>query len=249
MCTNFHGTSRCAKQYHSLKTSVILWPTMAFFPKHKPKASLRLIKVKLFQPGVSKHHTIQLYCNALFVQPSLHWVNPTSLLPCKVWVGVAGSSGFLVVLTELTWFGGKFFFIKCVNCTTRYSFMTLDAFRCDDDKNNNKWINKFLDGHDVWHTCRYISCTLFEHILHDFLLGSEDEIYPPETVFVWCCYRLHIITFYAKPPNPFFICYIHVFGAAQSAWYLLKSDCVMADQPHKLSAWHNCNISVSKLIR
>ena len=90
---NFHGTSRCAKQYHSLKTSVILWPTMAFFPKHKPKASLRLIKVKLFQPGVSKHS---------FVQPSLHWVNSTSLLPCKVWVGVAGSSGFLVVLTELT---------------------------------------------------------------------------------------------------------------------------------------------------
>ena len=75
---------------------------MAFFPKHRLKAILRLINVKLFQPGVSKHHTIQIYCDALFVQPSLHWVNPTSLLPCKVWVGVAGSSGFPVVLTELT---------------------------------------------------------------------------------------------------------------------------------------------------
>ena len=41
---------------------------MAFFPKHKLKAILRLIKVKLFQPGVSKHHTIQLYFDALFVQ-------------------------------------------------------------------------------------------------------------------------------------------------------------------------------------
>ena len=39
-----------------------------FFPKHKSKAILHLIKVKLSQPGVSKHHTIQLYCDALFVQ-------------------------------------------------------------------------------------------------------------------------------------------------------------------------------------
>ena len=62
-----------------------------FFPKHKLKAIFHLIKVKLFQPGVSKHHTIQLYYDALFGQPSLHRVNPTSLLPCEVWVGVAGS--------------------------------------------------------------------------------------------------------------------------------------------------------------
>ena len=62
---NFHGTSHCAKQYHSLKKSVMLWPTMAFFPKHKSKAILHLIKVKLFQQRVSKHHTIQLYCDAL----------------------------------------------------------------------------------------------------------------------------------------------------------------------------------------
>ena len=38
------------------------------FPKDKSKAILRLIKVKLFQPGVSKHHTIQLYFDALFVR-------------------------------------------------------------------------------------------------------------------------------------------------------------------------------------
>ena len=71
----------------------------------------------------------------------------------------------------------------------------------------------------------------------------------PETVFVCCCYRLHIIMFYAKRPNPFFICYSHVFGTAQSAWYLLQLDCVMVDQPQKLSAQHNCNISLSKLIK
>ena len=63
----------------------------------------------------------------------------------------------------------------------------------------------------------HLSCTLIEHILHDFLLGPEDGIYPPETVFVCCCYRLHISTFYAQPPSPSFIGYIHVFGAAQSA--------------------------------
>ena len=60
-------------------------------------------------------------------------------------------------------------------------------------------------------------CTLFEHILHDFLLGPEDGVYPPATVFVCCCYRLYIIMFHAKPPNPFFISYIAVFGTAQSA--------------------------------
>ena len=49
---------------------------------------------------------------------------------------------------------------------------------------------------------------------------------------------------HAKPPNPFFIPYIRVFGAAQSAWYLLQSDCIMAGQPQKLSAWHSCNIRV-----
>ena len=36
-------------------------------------------------------------------------------------------------------------------------------------------------------------------------------------LLVCCCYRLHLFMFYAKPPNPSFICYIHVFGAAQSA--------------------------------
>ena len=39
------------------------------------------------------------------------------------------------------------------------------------------------------------------------------------------------------------------FGAAQSAQYLLHSDCVMVDQPQKLSARHNCYLSVSKLIK
>ena len=36
-----------------------------FFPKHKPKAILRLVTVKLFQPGVSKRHRIQLYCSCI----------------------------------------------------------------------------------------------------------------------------------------------------------------------------------------
>ena len=50
------------------KMSVLLWPTMAFLPKHNSQAILHLVKVKLFQPGVSKHHTIQLYFDALFVR-------------------------------------------------------------------------------------------------------------------------------------------------------------------------------------
>ena len=68
----------------------------------------------------------------------------------------------------------------------------------------------------MYNTCRYILCTLIRYILHDFLFGPEDGINPHETVFVCCCYRLRIIMFDAKPPKPFFVCYIHVFGAAQS---------------------------------
>ena len=40
------------------------------------------------------------HCLSANSLPTLHWINPISLLPCEVWVGVAGSSGVLVVLTE-----------------------------------------------------------------------------------------------------------------------------------------------------
>ena len=43
---------------------------------------------------VSNHHMFRLWFKA---KPGLRWVNPTSLLPYEVWVGVAGSSGFLVL--------------------------------------------------------------------------------------------------------------------------------------------------------
>ena len=77
-------------------------------------------------------------------------------------------------------------------------------------------------------------------ILDDILFGPEDGIYPHENVFVCCCYRLHIIMFHAKGPNLFFVPYILVFGVAQSAWYMLQSDCVRAFSSASLPAsnWH-----------
>ena len=42
----------------------------------------------------------------LSIQPSLHWINPTSLSPYEVWVGVAGSSGsvsFLFLYQAWPW--------------------------------------------------------------------------------------------------------------------------------------------------
>ena len=43
--------------------------------------------------------------------PVVHWVNLTSLMPYEVWVGVAGISGFLVLLTELILIGEEHFWV------------------------------------------------------------------------------------------------------------------------------------------
>ena len=118
---NFQGTSCCAKQCHSLKTSVILWPTMAFFLSTSWRLFSAWLRSNCFNPGWvnttqfnftvlhSSYRISKQECRAQCLSakslPSLHWVNPTSLLPYEVWLGAASSSGFLVVLTELTWFG------------------------------------------------------------------------------------------------------------------------------------------------
>ena len=118
---NLHGTSCCAKQCHSLKTSVILWPTMAFFLSTSWRLFSAWLRSNCFNPGWvnttqfnftvlhSSYRISKQECRAQCLSakslPSLHWVNPTSLLPYEVWLGAASSSGFLVVLTELTWFG------------------------------------------------------------------------------------------------------------------------------------------------
>ena len=79
--THFLATENWYKKCVQFAWNILLCQTMSliknkchivaycgFFPKYKLKAILRLITVKLFQPRVSKHHTIQLYCVALFVQ-------------------------------------------------------------------------------------------------------------------------------------------------------------------------------------
>ena len=53
-----------------------------------------------------------------------------------------------------------------------------------------------------------------------------------------------------KATDPYFSCYILSFDAAQPAWSVLQSDCVMADQPKNIfNEGHICDRIDQRLIK